>query len=448
MKRIAYVTFCAFILLTSCKEDEKVFEKSSAQRSSDAIASLKEELTANPWKVKYQPEDGSGSFWVLMEFFDDNKVHIRSDLDADDNRFFDQTITYRIDSSLGLELIIESHSFFSFLFELDDASFGAEYEFLYANKTPDGELVFASKTDASNPTILLFQEADNNDDSLLGQELSTNITLLSEDLDRFSSSNKLTYVNRDLTLFISLEPLRRTLSIGSGARKSDPGNSELLDFSTGYFLQGDSIIFHTPFADNVTGISVKIKGIKLNTLGTADIADVCAAPLPIHTYTGVTSSNDAVILEPTILDATGAGFMEETSFMYAAPQNMFRDGSSLYTDVTTDIEGVGSMQLYWDINFGTGVSRYALGFSAQNDQGQTSFVLKHFEPVVESNHITFVFDDDFTIYDAPNDADLDKMDYYIDLITEGNATYVYKYAEGIYEFSNPCTKTNYAFFTQ
>jgi hypothetical protein len=147
-----------------------------------------------------------------------------------------------------------------------------------------------------------------------------------------------------------------------------------------------------------------------------------------------------------MIDATGAGFMELTPFMYAVPQNMFSDGNSLYTNVISDIQGVGSMQLYWNFNFGPDVSRYAMGFSTQNSQGQTSFVLKHFEPVVESNHITFVFDDNFIIYDAPNEADLAKMDYYIDLITEGNTTFVYKYAEGVYELSNPCTKTNYAFF--
>jgi hypothetical protein len=442
MKRIAYATFCTFILLVSCKDDEKVFEKSSAQRSAEAIAALKAELVANPWKVKYQPVDETGSFWVLMNFDENGKVNIKSDLDADDGDYLDQTLTYRIDNSLGLELIIENYSFFSFLFELDDASFGAEYEFIYANKTPQGELVFTSKTDVDNPTILLFELADENDDELLGAELASNITLLAEDLDRFSSSNKLTYVNKDVTLFLSLDPLRRTASIGSGARKSNPANAELLNFNSGYLIQGDSLIFDTPFSDNVTGINIKITGIKFNTLSDAQISGICVDPVAIHSYSGVTSSNDAVVLEPTITDATGTGFIGESTFLYGLPQNMFRQGTNLYYDVIADIEGVTSIQLYWDEDF------FALGFATTNSQGERSFALKHFTPTVVGNQITFDFEGDYTIYEGANEADLAKMDYYLDAITQGNTTFMYKYADGIYELNNPCSGFSYVFFAQ
>lgn len=442
MKRIAYATFCALILLVSCKDDEKVFEKSSAQRATEAIAALKADLVANPWKVKYQPVDETGSFWLLMDFDEDGKVHIQSDLDADEGAYLDQTLTYRIDNSLGLELIIENYSFFSFLFELDDASFGAEYEFNYANKTPQAELVFTSKTDVDNPTILLFEQADDNDDELLGNELAGNITLLAEDLDRFSSSNKLTYVNKDLALFLSLDPVRRTASINSGARKSNPANTELLNFTSGYLIQGDSLIFHTPFADNVTGINIKVTGIKFNTLNDGQIADICIDPLPIHSYAGVTSSNDAVILEPTISDATGAGFIQESTFLYGVPQNMFGDGASLYFDVIADIEGVTSIQLYWDNDF------FALGFSTTNSLGERSFALKHFVPTVVGNRISFDFDDDYTIYEGTLEADTEKMDYYLDAITQGNTTFMYKYADGVYELNNPCSGFSYVLFAQ
>src|SRR5690606_3310169 len=108
---------------------------------------LKSDLIANPWKMKYTPDETAGSFWVLLNFNDDNTVTIKSDLGANDGEFFEQTLTYRIDSSLGLELIFETYSFFSFLFELDQATFPAEYEFNYVNKTPDNALVFLSKSD-------------------------------------------------------------------------------------------------------------------------------------------------------------------------------------------------------------------------------------------------------------------------------------------------------------
>src|SRR5690606_6989705 len=129
------------------------------ERVAEAKAALKQDLTANPWKLKYKPEQGAGSFWMLLEFNDNDQVTIKSDLGSNEGKYYEQTISYRIDSSLGLELILETYSVFSFLFEQDQATFLAEYEFHYVNKTPDNALVFRSKTDVGNPTILLFQQA-------------------------------------------------------------------------------------------------------------------------------------------------------------------------------------------------------------------------------------------------------------------------------------------------
>ena len=194
--------------MTSCKDDEiAVFEKTADERVAEAIATLKQDLVspANGWRLKYRPEDESGSFYVLLNFNEDNTVHIKSDLGSNDGQFFEQTVTYRIDSSLGLELIIETYSFFSFLFEQDDATFLAEYEFNFINKTPDEALVFNSKTDPGTPTILLFEQASADDVALLGTQLSTNLNIMSEDLNMIASSLKLTYQNRDLSLFLVLD---------------------------------------------------------------------------------------------------------------------------------------------------------------------------------------------------------------------------------------------------
>lgn len=127
-------------MLTACKDDEvAIFEKTADERAAEAIASLKADLVApaNGWRIKYRPEAESGSFYVLLDFNEDNTVNIKSDLGYNDGEFFDETVTYRIDNSLGLELIIESYSFFSFLVEEGQAAFQAEYEFNFVNKTPD-----------------------------------------------------------------------------------------------------------------------------------------------------------------------------------------------------------------------------------------------------------------------------------------------------------------------
>jgi hypothetical protein len=179
MKNRFYYFWIVLGLLISCKDDDNnVFDQSADERVAAAIGELKDELTApaNGWRVKYRPENESGSYYVLMKFDDKGYVNIKTDLAANNGEFHEQTITYRIDNSLGLELIFENYSFFAYLFEQDQATFGAEYEFLYANKTPDGELVFVSKTDVGTPSTIVFEEANANDEALLGREVSENLT--------------------------------------------------------------------------------------------------------------------------------------------------------------------------------------------------------------------------------------------------------------------------------
>ena len=211
MRKAFHVLWILIVALTSCKDDDDVaiFEKTADERAAEAIANLKQDLVApaNGWRIKYRPEAESGSFYVLMDFNDDNTVNIKSDLGFDDGEFFDETITYRIDNSLGLELIIESHSFFSFLVEQGQASFQAEYEFNFINKTPDDALVFSSKTDLGIPTILLFEPSSPEDIDLLGQTVSTNISIMADDFDKFTASLNLTFDNRDLILYIALDVL-------------------------------------------------------------------------------------------------------------------------------------------------------------------------------------------------------------------------------------------------
>src|SRR5687767_10292935 len=214
MKKWIYIFGLVIVILASCKDDEiALFEKTADERVSEAIATLKQDLVApaNGWRMKYRPEEESGSFYVLMDFNEDNTVHIRSDLGSNDGQFFDQTITYRIDSSLGLELIIETYSFFSFLFEQDAATFLAEYEFNFVNKTPDDALVFNSKSDPDTKTILLFEQAAATDADLLGTQLSTNLNIMADDLNMIASAQRLTYQNRDVVLNIVMDNFRRIL---------------------------------------------------------------------------------------------------------------------------------------------------------------------------------------------------------------------------------------------
>ena len=239
MKRTIFALAISFVALVACEDDDvNLFEKSADERSAEAIANLKQELVApaNGWVVRYTPQEGSGSYYVLLDFQQNDKVVIHTDLGAEAGRYFEDTVSYRIDNSLGLELIIENYSVFAFLFEQDQATFGAEYQFNYVNKTPDNALVFRSKTDLSIPDVIVFEEASANDVNLLGVNLARNLNTLSGDLDKFTSSLKLAFSNRDLALYLSLDELRRTVTVTSASLKSNTNSTQNVGFTTPYIV--------------------------------------------------------------------------------------------------------------------------------------------------------------------------------------------------------------------
>ena len=102
---------------------------------------------SNGWKLEYKPTNQSGVFFMLLEF-DEDEVRIQSDVAENSGEFFDHTIPWRVDNALGLELIYETYGVFHYLFELDAASFGAEFEWAFIEKAGDN-LVFRSISDLS-----------------------------------------------------------------------------------------------------------------------------------------------------------------------------------------------------------------------------------------------------------------------------------------------------------
>lgn len=453
MRRSIYITWAIVIALTACRDTDvtPLFDKSADQRTAEAIAALKADLTApaNGYKLKYRPQDEAGSFYVFLKFNDNNSVRIRTDLAAEDTRYFDDTITYRIDSSLGLELIMESYCFFGFLYDLDQATFGGEYEFNYASKTPDNALVFVSKTDPIEPrTRLVFEPATAADvDTHLGTEVATNLNIMANDLNVYTQPYKITYDNKDLILYLSMDDLRRTLSIGSASKKSTPSTTALVGFDTPYILDGDSIVFDTPLSGTYVGVSVSLRSIKLNTL-TASSLPVCTDPIGTHAYKGVTSAGEGVTLEPTLSDAAGPTFTTAANFYNAGLGNILLNGEQAYLQLQNDLSGVTDFQIYYNFELSSGTLT-AMGFRLENEGADPTFALKTFTLTRTGNKITFNFAPSITLYGNPNpDADIDKVEEYLDALTDGNNTYVFKLANLVYEFHNPCTGWSYIMIGQ
>lgn len=448
MKRTVYILAAMFLLLISCKDDDvNLFEKTADERAAEAIASLKQDLVApaNGWIITYRPQEGAGAYYVLMDFQENNKVVIKTDLGAENGAYFEDTISYRIDNSMGLELILENYSFFSFLFEQDQATFGAEYEFDYVNKTPDNALVFRSKTDLGTPDIILFEEASATDASLLGIELSKNLNTLSGDLDKFTSSLKLTYTNKDLALYLSLDELRRTLTITSASFKTNTASVQNIGHSTAYLIKGDSIIFDEPLQRTVLGHAINLRSMLLNEIGESTL-QACADPITIHSISGVTSDGEPFLLETSLLDVSGKSFAELSDFYFSPLIYIFNNGSSMSQQIQQDVAGALEMHLYYGYELGGGEVLYGIGFVIRNLDNSITFALRKFTPVLSDNKITFNFEPEISIFgNQQTDANIQNVNIYLDALTEGDNTYVFQLNNNIYEFFNPCTGWSFVF---
>lgn len=435
----------AFLL--SCKEDDvRLFDKTADERIAEAIANLRQELLAptNGWLIKYRPQQDAGTYYVLMKFLENDKVVIETDLGAENGAYVRDTISYRIDSSMGLELILETYSFFSFLFELDQATFEAEYEFDYVNKTPDDALVFRSKTDSGIPGIILFRPASPDDRDLLGVTLASNLDLLAQDLDKFTSSLRMTYTDEDLVLYLALDDLKRTVTITAASLKSNTATTQSVNFSTGYLIERDKIVFDEPFQGTILGTGVSIESVQLGAVSESTL-NVCAEPIPIHGISGVTSAGDDIFLETSLVDVGGRSFAQLSDFYVAPIGNVFSNDTSAAAQIRRDIEGATAVQLYYGFDLEDGEPFYAIGFLILNSNGSASFALKEFTPTLIDNNIVFNFTGDVTLFGADTDADIEKANIYLDALTEGDKTYVFELVENVYEFYNPCSRWSFVF---
>ena len=430
------------MLTTACNENEDnlIFEKTADERVAEATAELKQRLVAPPngWIVRYQPIPESGVYNVLLNFSEDGNVRIRTDFGANDNEFYDQNITYRIDNSLGLELIFENYSFFSFLFEQNAATLEAEYEFNYVNETPEGALVFSSKSDLSSLTILAFEQAQENAESLLGRALNANLETLSASLGVISPVYRLNYANRDLSLYLSFNSFLRTVSFTYATPLSGEGG-QAIDFSTGYTVQGNSILLGESLAGNFQGNEVNIPSITFSQLADAADIEACAQTIDIQQYQGnIGESNETVTLLPTLFDPAGAAFRSNAGTYLANPGDIYDNGESVGRRVTQDIEGMIGLVLY---NFDREQDPFvALGFGIiSNDE--LVVPARNFAPTYTDNQVEFNLETEYDIVIGDTTAVLDTipMNSYINNLVEGGNTRILQSGPGIYEFYNPCT---------
>ena len=358
---------------------------------------------------------------------------------ANDNEFYDQTVTYRVDNSLGLELIFETYSFFSFLFEQNNASFEAEFEFNYVNETPDGALVFNSKSDLTSLTVLALEPAPDNAGSLLGRQLNSNLESFSESLGLISSVYRLDYLNRDLALFLSLNTALRTVNF-TYASSTAGERGEPINLLTGYTAEGNSLILDEPLIATYRGMEVNISAINFRSLTDAPTIDKCGQPTSVQQYMAILEgSGESVALLPTLFDPGGARLQGLSEIFLASVGGMYDNGVSVGQQIFDATGGATTFVIYHTQNRQD--SFFAMGYVLEFDDGGFSIPVKEFTPTYEGNQVTFEFTPDYSFTNGDTTVTLNTgaLDTYLNNITEGGQTRLIQTSEMRYELFNPCT---------
>lgn len=112
MKKIYNILFVllAALTYTSCTSDvDDVFDKSSADRIAEALATDKKMLVDAPngWLMEYFCEDTYGGYNMFVKFNDDNTVTVASEIGEAGAR---QTSHYKLEQSMGVLLSFDEYN--------------------------------------------------------------------------------------------------------------------------------------------------------------------------------------------------------------------------------------------------------------------------------------------------------------------------------------------------
>jgi hypothetical protein len=129
----------------SDNDTEYIFDKSVNERFEELKTNYTNTLAApeNGWIAYYHPNGKAGGFAVLFDFDKEGNVQMKSDYLQGAN---DDKITYRIDKTLKVELVFESHTVLHQIYETNDNDSGGEFVFNITS-VEDEKVILTSKTD-------------------------------------------------------------------------------------------------------------------------------------------------------------------------------------------------------------------------------------------------------------------------------------------------------------
>jgi hypothetical protein len=439
------------LLIWGCSSDDGPNLPSYEERVSTAITNLRTDLTTptQGWRLEYRPTPDAGAFLILMEFTD-KEVRIRSDVGANDGAFYDQTIPYRLDSALGLELILETYCVFSFLFEQDQANFGAEFEFIFKSK--EGEnLLFESKTDLFNPTQLLFEPAGPNDDDLFSREIAQNLdafsTVAPQALTPEIPQQQIVLEDLGISVFWALDNEKRTVVsqfAGEGTTVEEilTNGGILLNHASGYGIANGFMILGQPLQFSLAGQNITIDRIALDEFD-MNAPNLCpTAPDNGPRYRGSVPGLGDMTMLSTLLSASGQGFQPDVYtvnvlFLFDEQGNSISE-DGIIADRFPDASGF--VFLYGVELTNPDIPTFSAGLILDNVD---IFVKEFRETTTEINRVRIDFTNNFYHSGTPSPGDQQDLIAVTDEIFAGGTTYAFEFpisGLSVFRLFNPCNQ--------
>jgi len=438
------------LFFTSCTFDEEPQLASVQERQKIAINDLRDLLIEpiNGWKLDYRPTNTSGSFFILLDFDSRGNVRVRSDV----GEFNDEIIPYRIDVSQGVELIFETFTVFHFLFQLDGAAFGGEFEFIF--KLQEGNnLIFESKTDNifNYTTEITLEPADTGDPELISAKAESFLRkgIFHSDgiagLSGFGTFN-IYSPSVDQTISILFDTRTRSSKILGIASGQFQDEITLLDQITsinmvsGYGYRNDLIVFDSRIS--LTGTSLSLEALA--------IGDTTSVPITYCDRIDAAAASSGSISGLGDYSVNGSLFQVDNSFgeddFYVGSQQGFtfiydENDEPINDRILEVFPDVVAFQWYHEFPVTTDSTFNGVGFVTLDEFNEAEFYIRNYEFTKGGNFMEL----DFTNNLLPEQTDtqlITEFELLIDEIFSGNEIYMVEIgvSNNLFEFYNPCNQ--------
>ncbi len=286
-KTIFALLLLAFVSSCTDNDVEPLFDQTVNERSDALKAQYLDVLTApeNGWIANYTPNKDFGVYTMLMNFNADGSVTINSDY----NRGVDNnTITYRLDKTLKIELVLESFAVFHRIFEINNNNNQGEFVFNVLSATED-EVTLESKLDFGDDiTVFKLRKAQ-------PEDLDVNEIFASEEqlagMPQDSGLRNILLNGAEIGVF-GFNPADRTATI----TYTNADNEEISE-TVRIAITKDGFFFFDPVSINGTELNTfMFDAINSGYTDTANsnlvIDDFLVCPFDINQFVGTYSANE------------------------------------------------------------------------------------------------------------------------------------------------------------